>query len=203
VSIGRFTGVFADVNGDGLGDRVGLRTNSGDLYVHVTYGRGDGRFLTGSPVLAGTTAPTWWSSTGQMMVGDVDGDGRFTPVASFSDNDEWHLITSLPSTRFGAKLASATYPTGGRVELTYVPSTAYPNGYLPFAFRVLASSRVLDGRGAVATHRLQLHRRAVLPRRASVLRLRHRPDGSARRRDPRSRLHPARRRSRRRARQRA
>jgi RHS repeat-associated protein len=151
VSIGRFTGVFADVNGDGLGDRVGLRTNSGDLYVHVTYGRGDGRFLTGSPVLAGTTAPTWWSSTGQMMVGDVDGDGRFTPVASFSDNDEWHLITSLPSTRFGAKLASATYPTGGRVELTYVPSTAYPNGYLPFAFPVLASSRVLDGRGAVAT----------------------------------------------------
>ncbi len=151
VSIGRFTGVFADVNGDGLADRVGLRANSGDLNVHVTYGRGDGRFLTGYPVLAGTAAPTWWTNSGQMTVADVDGDGRFTPVASFSDNDEWHLIASLPSTRFGTKLASATYPTGGRVELTYAASTAYPNGYLPFAFPVLASSRVLDGRGAVAT----------------------------------------------------
>ena len=145
VGIGSFTASFADVNGDKFADRVAIKGGS-SVSVLVSLGRGNGSFLPGS-VTSATGASTAWINGGPVTVADVDGDGRVSPVATYCQGTSWRLLTLAPSAAFSGLLTSATLPSGGSVGFEYTTSSSFPNSYLPFAFPVLATSRLLDGRG--------------------------------------------------------
>ena len=145
VGIGSFTATFADANGDKLADRIAVKGGT-SVSVLVSLGRGDGNFLAGS-VASVAGASTGWINDGPVSVADVDGDGRVSPVAAFCQGTAWRLLTLAQNVAFSGLLASATLPSGGSVGFEYATSSSFPNGYLPFAFPVLATSRLLDGRG--------------------------------------------------------
>jgi YD repeat-containing protein len=147
VGIGMFTATFVDFNGDGFADRVAARGTTSNLLLLINYGRGDGSFT----LNVMTSVATGGTYGAELLVGDVDGDGRFSLVTSAVAAGSWRLATIAPAAARGALLTTATLPTGGSVGFTYTPSSSFINGYLPFAFPVLASSRLLDGRGQVAT----------------------------------------------------
>ena len=146
VGIGGFTATFADVNGDKFADRVAVRGGT-NVSVLVSHGRGDGSFLAGSVNTFATSNTTGWANGGPVTVADVDGDGRLAPVATKCEGTSWRLLTLSPSAPFSGLLASVGLPSGGSVGLQYATSSTFPNGYLPFAFPVLAVSRLRDGRG--------------------------------------------------------
>ncbi|MEZ4399165.1 MAG: FG-GAP-like repeat-containing protein [Kofleriaceae bacterium] len=150
VGIGGFTAGFVDLNGDGFVDRVAARGGT-SLRVLINYGRGDGTFAVGAVTTVAGGASTDWANGGPVTFGDIDGDGRLAVVATFCDGVNWRLLTLAPSTQFGGLLKAAAVPSGGSVQLDYTTSSSFVNGYLPFGFPVLASSRVLDGRGQIAT----------------------------------------------------
>jgi RHS repeat-associated protein len=148
--IGGFTAGFVDINGDGFVDRVAARGGT-NLRVLVSYGRGDGYFERGSIATFSPGVSTAWANEGGIGFGDVDGDGRLSLVLGHCTMATWHLVTFAPTAQFSGLLHTVTLPTGGSVGLAYSTSSAFPNGYLPFAFPVLASSQILDGRGQTAT----------------------------------------------------
>ncbi len=145
--IGYFTATFVDYNGDGFVDRVAAKGNNTSVSVLVNYGRGDGAF-TANSISTMATGPSYDS---QVLAADVDGDGRFSVITSAVAAGSWRLGTIHPSAGRGGLLASAALPTGGSVGFGYTLSSAFANGYLPFAFPVLASTQLIDGRGQVAT----------------------------------------------------
>ena len=145
VGIGSFTATFADVNGDKLADRVAVK-GGGSLAVLVSHGRGDGSFLAGTVTYL-TTASSSWANGGPVTVADVDGDGRVAPVATLCDGTSWRLLTVGQNLAFSGLLTNVALPSGGSVGLGYTTSSSFANGYLPFAFPVLTTSRLRDGRG--------------------------------------------------------
>jgi RHS repeat-associated protein len=145
VGIGSFTASFVDVNGDKLADRVAVKGGT-SLSVLVSHGRGDGSFLAGS-VASVATASSSWINGGPVAMADVDGDGRVAPVAGKCNSTSWQLLTLGPSAQFGGLLTNVALPSGGSVGLGYATSSSFPNGYLPFAFPVVTTSRLRDGRG--------------------------------------------------------
>ncbi len=147
VTIGFFTATFVDYNGDGLADRVAARGISTSLLLLVNYGRGDGSFTFNDM----SVVPVGGTYDSEVLVGDVDGDGRPSVITSAVSATAWRLATVAPAAGRGGLLTAATLPTGGSVALGYTPSSAFSNGYLPFAFPVLTSTQLLDGRGQVAT----------------------------------------------------
>ncbi len=146
VGIGGFTATFADVNGDKLADRVAIK-GGGSLAVLVSLGRGDGNFLSGTVNYVSTGTSTAWANGGPATVADVDGDGRVAPVATLCDGTNWRLLTLGPNASYSGLLTNVALPSGGSVGLAYTTSSSFTNGYLPFAFPVLATSRLRDGRG--------------------------------------------------------
>jgi hypothetical protein len=145
VGIGSFTASFVDVNGDKLADRVAVKGGT-SLSVLVSHGRGDGSFLAGS-VASVATASSSWANGGPVAMADVDGDGRVAPVAGKCNSTSWQLLTLGPSAQFAGLLTNVALPSGGSVGLGYATSSSFPNGYLPFAFPVVTTSRLRDGRG--------------------------------------------------------
>ncbi|MFN0246994.1 MAG: FG-GAP-like repeat-containing protein [Kofleriaceae bacterium] len=148
--IGNFTAGFVDINGDGVPDRVAAQGGT-SLRVLVSYGRGDGYFESGIINSVATGGSTSWANSGAIGFGDVDGDGRLSIVLTHCIGVNFHVVTLAPSAQFSGLLQTVTLPTGGSVGLTYTTSSSFPNGYLPFAFPVLANSRILDGRGQTST----------------------------------------------------
>jgi hypothetical protein len=200
VGIGSFTASFVDVNGDKLADRVAVKGGT-SLSVLVSHGRGDGSFLAGS-VASVATASSSWINGGPVAMADVDGDGRVAPVAGKCNSTSWQLLTLGPSAQFAGLLTNVALPSGGSVGLGYATSSSFPNGYLPFAFPVVTTSRLRDGRGqdAGTTYSYTGGLYSPLERRFlgfATARVTD-PTGAY----PRSGVHPARRRSRRGHRQR-
>ena len=150
VGIGRFTAGFVDINGDGIADRVAAQGGT-SLQLLVSYGRGDGYFDSGYVSQVSMGGSTSWANTGGIGFGDVDGDGRMSIVATYCENLNFRVATLAPATQFGGLLHTTTLPQGGSVQLDYATSSSFTNGYLPFAFPVVSASRLLDGRGQVAS----------------------------------------------------
>lgn len=148
--IGSFTAGFVDINGDGFVDRVAARGGT-NLSLLVNYGRGNGFFSSGSISAVGTGGSTAWADAVDIGFGDVDGDGRFSLVLGHAQSLTWNLATLAPTAQFGGLLRAVTLPPGGSIQLDYATSSSFPNGYLPFAFPVLAAARTLDGRGQIST----------------------------------------------------
>lgn len=148
--IGGYTAGFVDINGDGFVDRVGARGGS-SVFLLVSYGRGDGYFSQGAIAAVGTGGATDWANSGAFGFADVDGDGRLSLVATYCVGLNFYVATLAPNALFSGLVNAVGLPTGGSIGLDYATSSSYPNGYLPFAFPVLASTRILDGRGQTAT----------------------------------------------------
>lgn len=137
---------LADVNGDGRTDLVHLTTNPGQVVTWLS--RGDGSYN-----LASVTSPgdTCLNGCGSWQVGDVNGDGKFDLVHVTTNPGT--VVPWLSNGATSNPMTSTTNSLGGTTTVSYKPSSAWANTYLPDGLVMQTASAVTssDGRGASST----------------------------------------------------
>lgn len=128
--------VAGDMDGDGRSELIAANTGGQSIiYTLRNGGSWSSQPLTTPDVRA---------------AGDVNGDGKSDLLYVSASGQLGMLYSSGPVADL---LAKVTNPLGGNVEITYAPSTMWPNENLPFVAQTVASMTTSDGRadGVTAT----------------------------------------------------
>lgn len=138
-----------DFNGDGKTDlifiRPGALSTPYELYMALSTGSDwaspywpyGGNDLFGVP------------SSPLCFTGDFNGDGRADFACVYDDNHPWKMMLSTGSQP--DLLSSVQNIYGGTTTISYAPSSAYQNTYLPFIVQTVSSITVDDGNGNQST----------------------------------------------------
>ncbi|MDD5136809.1 MAG: S8 family serine peptidase, partial [Candidatus Omnitrophica bacterium] len=102
--------IAADIDNNG---KLEIVTTSNDNKVHVL--RSDGAELNGWPVrlsYAGKSLEHWMTGVGQVVAGDMDGDGSFEIVAGLTscDNSDWNWVDTLYVLKSNGQRYSKKWP---------------------------------------------------------------------------------------------
>src|SRR5262249_44697459 len=128
--------LLADLDGD----------NRADLYLHATAaGNPD---LAGLSTGAGFTQWSWssgadWSALPSPVLGDYNGDRESDLLIIQPTGASVAMATGATPDL----LTSVSHPLGSTTTVTYAPSSAFANTYMPFVVPVVSSYAVSDGRG--------------------------------------------------------
>jgi len=129
----------SDFNGDRKTDIASAV--GGNVYLRLSKG-------------TGFTAETWtvpnqWGGDSFCRVGDFNGDGR-SDLASPNGASIYKRYSSGPPTDL---MATVNNGIGGSTTVTYTPSSAWANTYLPLGLvlQTVGSTTVSDGRGYAST----------------------------------------------------
>ncbi|HKE15955.1 MAG TPA: FG-GAP-like repeat-containing protein, partial [Kofleriaceae bacterium] len=133
---------FADVNGDGRAD-LSVQSDSQELRVALSTGTGFA-----AAVLLATGSGAY--DNDQVQYGDVNGDGRADLLFRGSDQT-YRVSLALPADRPADALVQLDNPLGGRVEVAYRPSSAWPNLNGPPLLYTVTAITARDGRGSSST----------------------------------------------------
>jgi RHS repeat-associated protein len=115
-----------DFNGDGQGDIVKQQSNNIEIRL---------RDMT-------------WNSTFQSTVQKFSGnDSNYDGKADISADSESQGRTIYEDSVFPDLLKRHTLPSGGTVDVEFLPSSYWPNGYLPMVVHAVSKVTTSDGRG--------------------------------------------------------
>jgi RHS repeat-associated protein len=144
--------VLGDFNGDGMTDIGRVGSLEGDIEAAVFYAsRGDGTF---AHIETNTDFPTDVElddlvSQNPIVTGDFDGDGK-TDIGRVVDGVDFYFRTfEAPDL-----IKKVTTPLGATTTVTYKPSSAWQNDYLPFKLQTVATITTTDngGHSAIVTY---------------------------------------------------
>ena len=169
--------MLADINGDGLPDRILTKYASpyNRFKVQLNNGSGFGSMIDWTNVLseAGSNNQAWnspnYSANGQTVVAlvDINGDGLPDRVMRKLNAPYTNFMVQLNLGPFPDLLCSVSNGIGGSVKVSYLPSTQYDNydrnwtnnpwaegakSLLPFPIYTVSSTVVNDGFGNLATN---------------------------------------------------
>lgn len=154
-------GMF-DVNGDGLPDRI-QAVNSPKRYLcEINTGSGFGPSIAMAPIWngpAGNYQDKWMGVGGtSVSIIDMNGDGLNDRVLMRDSIDARSFIVQTNSGPVPDLLSTIENGRGGRIEVTYRPSTVYDNrdndgrSMLPHPILTVAQVVVRDGLGGSSTN---------------------------------------------------
>lgn len=134
-----FTFSLADMNGDGRVELVRPNAAGTSYTVH-----GNDTGYAATYALSGSVATNLFGSEG-----DYNGDGKIDlrkPLIAAPSNCPSCVAASTDSV-VSDLMKRDTLPSGGLVDVEYLPSTYWANGYLPMVLPVVSKVTTSDGRG--------------------------------------------------------
>jgi RHS repeat-associated protein len=136
-----------DYNGDGRMDYVIGPDANGCWYGLRSTGQSwanDGALLCG-------TDSQWQGSTARIRAVDLQGVGKSQILMGPDSSGYWYMVS--PPTTAPDLMSSTTNGAGGTTTVSYTPSSAWQNTYLPLGMiaETVSATTTTDGRGASST----------------------------------------------------